>query len=126
MGCLLSDNGLGVGETILLDGRDVGIGSQNLQIGISEGSSESVDDVPLLCNRRLGADPAGNGGDTIRMDNVILECHDVTSSNSVLGLLDGDEGGGSSEDRENAENESDELLGEHGDWLELQNPGFNE
>jgi len=119
---------LGVSETVLLDGRDVGVGPQNLQVSVGEGSSESVDDVPLLRNRRLGADPAGNGGDANRMDNVVLECHDVTSSNSVLGLLDGDEGGGSSEDWENAEDESDELLGEHGDWLELWNPGpgFNE
>ena len=60
------------------------------------------------------------------MSSVVLEGHDVTSRNGVLGLRDSDEGGGSSEDRENAEDESDELLGEHDGWLELRNLGFNE
>ena len=59
-GCLLSGNGLGVGEGILLDGRDVGVGPHNLQIGVGEGSSETVDDVPLVRHLGLGADPTGN------------------------------------------------------------------
>ena len=102
-----------MGETILLDGRDVGVRPQNLQVSFSEGSSKPVDDVPLLRNRGLGTYPAGNGRDASRVDDAVLEGHDVTSNNSVLGLLDGNKGGGSGEDREDAEDESDELLGEH-------------
>ena len=112
-------------ETVLLDGRDVGVSPQNLQVSVGEGSSKTVNNVPFLRNLGLGADLAGNGGDTSKTANVVLEGHYVTSSNSVLGLLDRDEGGWSSEDWENAEGESDELLGEHGGCLELWNLGFN-
>ena len=113
-------------ETILLDGCDIGVGPQDLQVGSGEGSSETVDDVPLVRHLGLGADPTGNGGNTICVDNVVLECYDVASRSRVLGLRDSDEGGWSSEDRENAEDESDELLGEHDGCLERPNPGFNE
>ena len=111
---LLSGNRLSVNESILLDGPDDWVGPQNLQISVGEDSSEAVDDIPFVCNLGLGADPAGNGGNTLRADNVVLEGHDVMSSNRLLCLLDGDERGGSSDDLENAEDESDELLGEHG------------
>lgn len=124
--CLLSSNDLGVNVSVLLDGRDVGVGPQNLQVSVGEGSSETVDDVPFVCNLGLGADTTGNRGDTSRVYNVILECHDVMSSNRLFGLLDGDEGGRSRDDRENAEDESDELLGEHDRCLEPCNLGFNE
>jgi len=125
-GCLLGDDGLGVDEAVLLDGRNVGVSPQNLQVSVGEGSSKTVDNIPFLRNLGLGADLAGNGGDASETANIVLEGHDVMSSNSVLGLFDGDEGGGSSEDGENTEGESDELLGEHGGCLELWDVGFKE
>ena len=117
--CLLGDNTMSVGTTTLLNGLDVGVRPQNLQVSVGESSSETVDDGPFVCDLRLGADLAGDGGDTSRVGNAVLESYDVTSGNSVLGLRDGDQGGRSSEDREDAEGESDELLGEHGGCLEL-------
>jgi len=117
---------MGVGATTLLNGLDVGVRPQNFQVSVGEGSSESVDDVPFVRDLRLRTDPAGDRGDTGGADNIVLESHDVTSGNSALGLLDSDEGGGSSEDRENTEDESDELLGEHDGCLGLWNLGFNE
>jgi hypothetical protein len=95
----LSDDVLGVNVTILLDGLDVGIGPQDFQVSIGEGSSEAVDDVPFVGNLRLGADPVGDGGNTSKTVNVVLEGQNVTSGNSILGLLDSDEGRGSSESR---------------------------
>jgi len=125
-GHILSGSSLGINESILLDGRDVGVGPQNLQVSVGEGSSETVDDVPFVCDLGLGADRTGNGRDTSRVCNVVLEGHDVMSSNRIFSLLDGDEGGWSSEDLENTEDESDELLGEHAGRLELWNLGLNE
>lgn len=123
---LLSGNGHGMDETVLFDGRDVGVRPQNLQVIVGEGPSETVDDVPLVRNVGLRADPAGNGGDTDRVVNVVLKGHDVTSGNRILGLLDSNEWGGSSEDWEDTKSESDELLGEHGRCLESWDVGFNE
>ena len=114
LACLLSDNGMGVGATTLFNRLDVGVRPQNLQVSVGESSSETVDNVPFVRDLGLRTNPAGNGGDTGGTDNIVLESHNVTSGNSALGLLDSDKGGGSSEDRKNAEDESDELLGEHG------------
>ena len=111
--CSLSGNGFGVGATTLLNGPDVGVGPQNLQVGVSEGSSETIDDAPLMRDLGLGTDTAGDGGDTGGGDNIVLESHNVPSGNSILGLLDSDKGGRGSEDGESTEDESDELLGEH-------------
>jgi len=116
--CLLSGNGLGVGATILLNGLDVEVRPQNLQVSVRKGSSESVDDVPLVRDLGLRTDPAGDGGDTGGADDVVLESYDVTSGNGVLGLRDGNEGRRSSEDRENAEGKSDESVEEHDGCLE--------
>ena len=94
-----------------------------LDLKTSKSASVKVPAKPLIMShscvtfvRDLGlrTNPAGNGGDTGGTDNIVLESHNVTSGNSALGLLDSDKGGGSSEDRKNAEEESDELLGEHG------------
>ena len=117
--CLLSVNTGGANASILLDGPNVGVRPQNLQVGVGKGSSKTVDDGPLVCNLGLGAELAGDGGDTSTLGNAVLESHDVTPVNSVLVPCDGHEGGGSREDRENTEGESDELLGEHGGCLEL-------
>ena len=116
---LLSGDALGVGEAILLNRRDVRVGPQNLQVSVGKNSSETVDDVPFVRNLGLGADLAGYRGDTSRVGNTIPESYDVTSGNSVLGLRNRDEGGGSGEDRENTEDKGDELLGEHGGCSEL-------
>ena len=117
--CLLSNNALGVSETILLNGCDVRVRPQNFQVSVGEGSSKTVDDVPLVCNLGPGANPGGDGGDTSRVGNAVFESYDVTSGNSILGLRDRDEGRGSSEDLESTENESDKLPGKHGACLGL-------
>ena len=116
---LLSGDALGVGEAILLDRRDVRVGPQNLQVSVGKNTSETVDDVPFVRDLGLGADLAGDRGDTSRVWNTILKSYDVTPGNSVLGPRNGDEGGRSGEDRENTEEESDELFGEHGGCSEL-------
>lgn len=100
--------------SILLDGRDIGVRLQEAQVGIGEGSSKTVNDAPFVRNLRLGADLTGDGGDTGRRANIVLEGYNVTSRDSVLGLLDRDEGRGSGEGWESAEDDSEELLGEHG------------
>lgn len=108
-------------ESVLLDGRDIRAGPQNLQIGVGEGSSKTVDDVPFVCDLGLGAYPVDNGGNAIGADNIVPECHDIMSSDRIFSLLDGDERGGSSDDWENTEDKKDELLGEHDGSLELWN-----
>jgi len=123
---LLSGSGMGVGATILLNGLDVRVGPQNLQVSVGEGSSETVDDGPFVRDLGLGADLAGDGRDTSIVGSAVLEGDDVTSGNGIPGLLDGDEGGGSGEDWEKTEEKSDELLGEHGGRLELWNLSFSE
>lgn len=110
---LLSGNTLGMGETILLNGRDVGVSPQNLQVSLGKRSSETVDDGPFVRNPGLGADPTVYGGDTNRVINAVLESYDVPSRNGVRGVLDSDERGGGSEDRENTKDERDESVGKH-------------
>ena len=103
-----------MGVPILFDGYDIWIGLQDLQVIIGEGSSKAVDDVPFVRDLGLGADLASEGGDTSKAANVVLEGHNVTSGNGILGPLDQHKGRGGSESWENADGYSDELLGEHG------------
>ena len=117
----LSDDSLSVSISILLDGCDVGVRPQDLQVNIGEDSSETVDDVPFVRHLGLGTDLTGNGGDTSKTASVVLEGHYVTSGNCVLSLLDRGVGGGGSENWENAEDESDESLGEHGGGSKSRN-----
>ena len=47
-GRLLSDSGLGMTEAILLDGDNVGVRSQSLNLGVIESTSEAIDEIPLV------------------------------------------------------------------------------
>ena len=85
-------DGLGLNISILLDGRDVRVRPQELQVIIGEVSSETVDDVPIVCDLRVAADHAGEGGDTDNVVNVVLQGHDVTSGNRVPATPDQDGG----------------------------------
>ena len=96
--------------SILLDGRDVGVGPQELQVRIGEASSESLDNVPFVRNRRAAADFVGKGGGTDNTINVVLESHNVTSGDRVLGSPDQDGGREDSESREDTENDGDQPL----------------
>lgn len=100
--------------SVLLDGRDIGVRLQEVQVGIGEGSSKPVNDVPFVRNLRLGADLTSDGGDTGRRVNIVLEGYNVTPRDSALGLVDRDEGRGSGEGWENAEDDGEYFLGEHG------------
>ena len=110
---LLGSDCLGVSVSVFLDGHDIGVRPQDLQVSIGEGSGEAIDDVPFVRNLRLGVYLSGNGGDTNKTADVVLEGHDVSSGNGVFSLLDRDEGGGSRENRENAEDEGNTLVEEH-------------
>ena len=110
---LLGSDCLGVSVSVFLDGHDIGVRPQDLQVSIGEGSGEAIDDVPFVRNLRLGVYLSGNGGDTSKTADVVLEGHDVSSGNGVFSFLDRDEGGGSSENRENAEDEGNTLVEEH-------------
>ena len=96
--------------SILLNGRDIGVGPQGLQVSIGKASSESLDDVPFVRNHRAAADLVGKGGGTDNTINVVLEGHNVTSRNRVLAPPDQDWGREGSESREDAENDGDQLL----------------
>ena len=92
--------------SILLDGRDVGVGPQELQVSIGEASGESLDDVPFVRNRRAAADLVGEGGGTDNINfNFILEGHNVTSGDRVLAPPDQDGGRENSESWEDPEND---------------------
>ena len=97
------------------------MGTQELQVVIGEFSSKTVDDVPFMRNLGLGAEPASEGGCNSKTVIAGLEGHNVTPENRVLGPLGRDEGRRGGESWENAEGDSDELLGEHG-GLELGFP----
>ena len=86
------------------------MGPQGLQVSIGEASSESVDDVPFVCDRRAAADLVGEGGGTDNIINVVLERHNVTSGNRVLAPPDQDGGREGSESWEDPENDRDQLL----------------
>ena len=103
----LGDYGLGVNVSILLNGRDAGERPQELYVSIDEVSSETVDDVPFVCDRGLVADLVGEGGDADSTINAVAESHNITSANRVLIPPDQDEGRGSSKSWGDAENDGD-------------------
>ena len=111
--CLLGNNGLGVNETILLDGSNIGIGPQILELGRRESTSEAVDDVPLVGDRGGTIELTRECVDVGFTASTILEGDNVSSSDGFLSLLDLDEGRRSRKSRENAESEDDQVLGEH-------------
>jgi hypothetical protein len=113
--CLLSDNGLGVDQTIFFDGSNIGVGSQSLEFGLRESTSKAVDNVPLVGNRRRIVERLREDINTGFAVSTILESDDVPSSNWLFDLLHLEEGRRSRESWENAESEDDEVLGEHVD-----------
>jgi len=66
-----------------------------------------------VCDRGVGTDPVGEGGDTGNTINALLEGHNITSEDRVRVPLDQDEGRGGSESWEDADNDGDQLLREH-------------
>ena len=102
---------MGVNVSILLDGRDIWKGPQELYVSIGECSSATVKDVPFIVrDPRVGADPVKKKGETEKTISIVLEGPDVTSSNRVLVLLDRNEGRGGGKSREDRENDRDELF----------------
>ena len=56
----LGGDGLGMNGSILLDGRDIGKGTQELYVSIGEGSSATVKDIPFIVrDPRVGANIVG-------------------------------------------------------------------
>ena len=96
--------------SILLDECDVGGGPQGLQVNMGEGSSETVDDVPFVCDVGLAGNLVGEGGDAGSTISTVVEGHNISPRNWVLVPLDRDKGRGGSESWEDAENDKDELL----------------
>lgn len=120
---LLSSNSLGVSISVLFDGHDVGVRSQELNVSIGEIPSETIDDIPFVRDPGMGAEAAGNGRDTRKRNSAVLESHNVASGNRVPSLPDSDERGRSGESWENEENEWEELLGEHGTFASTSGMG---
>jgi len=113
--CLLSGNGLGVDKTLLFDGSNIWIGPQSLEFGRGEGTSKTVDDVPLVSNRGSTIDLTRECVDIGFAASTILEGNDVSSGDGLLGLPHLNEGRRNGESGENVEGEDDEVLGEHVD-----------
>ena len=113
-GYILGGGGLGVDDTVLLDGSDVGVGPQSLDLGRGESTSKAVDDVPLVGDRG-GPLNLGECVDVGLTVSTILESDDVSPGNGLPGLVHLEEGRRSRESGENAESENDEALGEHVD-----------
>ena len=106
---LLGDDGPGPCAPTPVDGRDVGAEPQEFQIGIGEDSSKT--NIPSMCNLGLRAELVGDGGDIARTVTIVLEGHNVTPENSVLGLPNRDVERASSESWENAESDSQLFCG---------------
>jgi len=113
--CLLSDIVLCADNTVLLDGSNIGVGPQILELGRRESTSEAIDDGPLMGDRGGTVDPARECVDVGFTAGTVLEGDDVSPGNGLLGLLHRDKGRRSGESREDAESEDDEILGEHVD-----------
>lgn len=110
---LLSDSGLGVDVTVLLDESNIGVGPQILELRRGESTRKAVDDIPLVGDRGDTADPTREGANTGFTVNAIFEGDDISSGNGLLDLLHLNEGGRSGETGENTESEDEEILGEH-------------
>jgi len=107
-GCLLGNRGLGVNETVLLNGENVGVGFQSFDLGLRERTSETINDVPLM------SDGGGIEGVDIGLAaSTVLEDDNVSSCNGLPGLLHLDERRRGGESGENAKSEDDEILDEH-------------
>lgn len=107
-GCLLGNHSLGVNETVLLNGENVGVRPQGFDLGLREGTSETINDVPLMSDGR-----GIEGVDISLAASTFLEDDNVSSCNRLPGLLHLDKGRRGGESGENAESEDDEVLDEH-------------
>jgi len=114
--CLLGKGGLGVHDTILFNGENIGVGPQNLDLGHREKTSKAIDDVPLVGDRR-GTARLTTGVDVGLTASILLEGDNISSGNRLLSLMHLDEGRRCRESRENAESEDDEDLWEHADGV---------
>jgi hypothetical protein len=94
---------------------NIRVGPQSLQLGRRERTSEAIDDVPLVGDRRPSPLLREKESMLALTASTVLEGDDVSSGNGLLGLLHPDEGRRSRESGENAESEDDEVLGEHAD-----------
>ena len=111
-------------ETVFLDGNNIGVGPQILELCRGQSSSKAVDDVPLVGDRTLVVTRESvEMGFTV---GTILEDDNVSSGNAFLGLIHLYEGRRSRESGENAESEDDEALGEHVDDTGLYRRGSAE